>query len=81
MVLWQQIFFDFGSDDFPSKIPFEKCSKIVVFRFGVEIRFCTCKSLQIVESSRVVLVCFASQCLPITVEWLRQGPSLLQLHA
>ena len=31
MVPWQQIFFHFGADDFPSKIPFKKCFKIVVF--------------------------------------------------
>ena len=31
MVLWQQIFFDFGTDDFPFKIPFKKCFKIDYF--------------------------------------------------
>ena len=31
MVLWQQIFLDFGSGDFLFEIAYKKCSKIVVF--------------------------------------------------
>ena len=31
MVLWRHIFFHFGTDDFPFKIPFRKCFKIFVF--------------------------------------------------
>jgi hypothetical protein len=31
VALWQQIFLHFGADDFPSKIPFKKGFKIVVF--------------------------------------------------
>ena len=31
MALWQHFFFDFGTDDFPFNVPFQHCSKIVVF--------------------------------------------------
>ena len=31
MVIWQLLFFHFGAADFPSKIPYLKCFKIVAF--------------------------------------------------
>ena len=31
MALCQHFFFDFGTDDFPFNVPFQHCSKIVVF--------------------------------------------------
>jgi hypothetical protein len=34
MVLWQQIILHFGAEEFPFKIPFKKCFKIVVFLLG-----------------------------------------------
>ena len=42
----KQVFLHFGADDFPLKISFEKCFKIVVFplgrHLGVGIRFWSC---------------------------------------
>ena len=55
-------FFDFGRDDFPFKILLKSASKSSFFRFGVEIRFWSCKSLQFVKPSCAILLCFAIWC-------------------
>ena len=49
-------FFEFGSDDFPCKLPVKKCSKTIVFPLWRRdpSRFWSCKSLQFVEPSCVV---------------------------
>ena len=63
------------------KFLLKSSSKSTFFCCDVKIRFWSCKSLQIVESVCVVLLRFATHCLLIAVEWLRQGSSLWQLHA
>ena len=51
-------FFDFGTDMILlSKFLLKAASKSSFFRFGVEIRFWSCKSLQFVEPSCVLLFC------------------------
>ena len=41
-VICQQIFLNFGANNFPFKIPFKSASKSSFCRFGVEIRFWSC---------------------------------------
>ena len=73
-------FRNFGASDFPFKIPFKKCFKIVFFLlwrrdpsgFG---------AAQFPRPLRVVLLCFATQSLQIALEWLRQGCLVQRLHA
>jgi len=66
----------------PSKflLNLKSAPKSSFFRCGAEIRFWTVE-LQFLVRLRVVLLRFATQCLQIAVEWLRQGSSLLRLHA
>ena len=33
-MLWQQVFLHSGADDFPFRIPFKRCFKIVLFPLG-----------------------------------------------
>ena len=43
--------------------------------FSVQKRLWSCKSLEIVEPVCVILLRFATHCLQVAVEWLRQGSS------
>ena len=70
-------FFNFGTDIFPLKIPFKKRFEIVVLLLW---RRDPVLELQIVAVV-CILLCFATQCLQIALEWLREGSSLRQLHA
>ena len=80
-VLWQQFLFNLALMIFLLKLLLKSASKSSFFRLGVEIRFWSCKSLQSVEPLHAMLLCFATQCPQIAVEWLRQGSSQLQLQA
>ena len=80
-LLWQQNVSILAVMIFLLKFLFKTASKSSFFRFGVEIRFWSCKSLQFLEPVCVVLLHFATHCLQIAVEWLRQGSSFWQLHA
>ena len=72
MGLWQQIFPILAKIIFLLKLSFKSALKSSFFRFGVEIRFWSCKSLQFVEPMCAILLCFATQYLQIAVEWLYQ---------
>ena len=75
-------FFDFGSDDFPLKIAFKKVLPNRRFSaLASRSTFGAANGCKCWSRCDVVLLCFASQCLQIAVEWLRQGSSLLQLLA
>ena len=78
MVLWQQILTILPRIIFPLTFLLKTASKSSFFRFGVDIRFWSYKSLQ---SCVAILLRVATQCLQIAVEWLRQGSSLRQLRA
>ena len=74
--------FHFGVDDFAFKILLKTLFKIVVFLLWrrdpvleLENRCNLCELLC------VLLLCFATQCLRIALEWLRQGSSQLKLQA
>ena len=54
----------FGADDFPFKILFKKCFKIVFFFLW---RRDPVLELQFLALLRVVLLCFATQCLQIAL--------------
>ena len=81
MVLWQQLFFILALMIFLLKFLLKSASKSSFFRFGVAIRFWSCESLQLVEPLHAILLCFATQCPQIAVEWLHQGSLQLQLQA
>ena len=74
-------FFDFGNDVFPLKIPFAKCFEIVLFPLWRRDPALELQMAAIWGTAGVILLCFASQCVQIAVEWLRQSSSFLQLHA
>ena len=57
-------FFNFGADDFPFKTLFKKCFKIVFFFLW---RRDPVLELQFLALLRVVLLCFATQCLQIAL--------------
>ena len=74
--LWQQFFSHFGADDFPSNF---------LLKMLQNRRFSPLGRRPILELQFVYLFClillgFATSCLQIAVEWLRQGSSLLQLR-
>ena len=74
-------FFAFGNDVFPLKIPFAKCFEIVLFPLWRRDPALELQMAAIWGTAGVILLCFASQCEQIAVEWLRQSSSFLQLHA
>ena len=71
-------FLNFGANNFPFKIAFKKCFKIVFLSLW---RRDPVLELQFPTPLRVVLLCFATQSLQIALEWLRQGCLVQRLHA
>ena len=63
-------FLHFGASDFPFKIPFKMCYKIVFFSLW---RRDPVLELQFPMPLRVILLCFATESLQIALEWLRQS--------
>ena len=71
-------FLNFGANNFPFKISFKKCFKIVFLSLW---RRDPVLELQFPTQLHVVLLCFATQSLQIALEWLRQGCLVQRLHA
>ena len=71
-------FRNFGASNFPFKIPSKNCFKIVFLSL---LRRDPVLELQFPRPLRVVLLCFATLSLQISLECLRQGCLVPRLHA